>query len=137
VKCSPALFVVLFVELTDQFLEHITHTQIGERRQTIAVVIFPFLGRQIDIRRGEFLQHIEQHILARHVVHLILEIELVDDLFDVGAEAVQIFFHIRQQNLAVIGSGFTQPGLRPWQAELISNPSRNNRTQSLTKKATL
>ena len=104
----PSLLVVLLIKLTNQFLEDISHPQVGQRRQLATVRVSPFIVGEVDPGRRELFQYLQQHILIRHVDDLGAELELIDDLLDVVAEAVQIRLEVGLQNLAIVGGGIHQ-----------------------------
>ena len=109
----PGLFVILFVEFADQLFEHIAHAEVGQRRQFVALRIFTVFGCQVDIGGDKFLDHIQQYLFVGHMADLRLEIKAADDLFDVIAEAIEVFIEVFQQDLLVIsgrvGQGFECP----------------------------
>jgi len=100
--------IVFFVEFPDQLFKYIPHPKIGKGGHHISVRIFLVIGGQVQIRGDEFFQHIQQHILLRHVAYLGFEGKLFNDFFHVGAETGQIVFHIGKQNLLIVGGGVEQ-----------------------------
>jgi hypothetical protein len=65
------------------------------------------------MRRSEFLQHVQQDILGSHMPDLTLELELLDDLLDIGAEAIEVVFEVGLSNLLTVGGGVAEPLQRP------------------------
>ena len=108
------LFVVLFVETADQLLEDIAHPQIGECGQQIAVGVGRLFGTEVDPGGGKLLQNIEEDVLLCHMGDLGTELELLDDLLHIGAEAAEIFVEIALEQLDGVGRGriesFERPG---------------------------
>ena len=126
----PGFLIVLLVELADQLLEDIAHAEIRQTGHQIPVRVFGIVRRQIDIRRDELFQHIEQHLLVRHVPHLFEQLEAGDDLLDVVAEPTEILLDIGQQNLLIVGRRGMELLQRPL-AGVVEDVTRCRRQRSL------
>jgi hypothetical protein len=87
-------FVVLFVELADQLLEHRAHR----------VVVDAGRG-EIDVRVQELGDQRAQRVGARQRGQLIPELEVLQDVLHVRREAVEVVLEVRQQ-LLLAGAGF-------------------------------
>ena len=109
----PGFLVVFLVELADQLFEDIAHTEVRQPGHHVAVRVFGVVGREVDVGRDELFQHVEQDLLVRHVPHLLEQLEAGDDLFDVVAEAAEVFLDIGQQDLLVVGRGRVELLQRP------------------------
>ena len=55
------------------------------------------------------MEDIEQDVFVCHVLDLSLELEFFDDLFDVGAEASEIFVEVGIEDLSVVGGSVGEP----------------------------
>ena len=108
-KVLARFLVVLFVEFADQLLEYVAHPEVGQGRQLAAIGIFALLGSEVDVGRGKFFQHVQQHVLGRQVPDLALQLELIDDLFDVRAEPIEVVLEVGLQDLLAVGSGSEKP----------------------------
>ncbi len=89
------LLVVFLVELADEFLEDVSHAEIGQAGELAAVRADGVVVGEIDVRGHEFLDDAVEGIRLAHFPDLVAEIELGDDLGDVGAEAVEVVVEVR------------------------------------------
>ena len=102
--------VVFLVELTEQFLEDGSHGVVVEAWQTFnhppcAILIGHFLHNrlhgEVDVLIRELLQKRAETICLCQVVHLLTELELVDDVLHVLREPIEILNDIHLQTLRV------------------------------------
>ena len=83
--------VVLLVEAAHQILKDGAHGVVVQTRQPDRLTIFKQrFGAEVDFRRQELADQRIQGVGLRKAVQLIMELELVEDVRDVGREAVQI-----------------------------------------------
>src|SRR5690606_37925725 len=86
-KVLTCLFIIFFVKFTNEFLKYISHTEVRQSPELIAIWILRFKWAQVDVWRYKFLQYIRQYIFACHVADLSKQIKAVDDLFNVVTKA--------------------------------------------------
>ena len=68
---------------------------------------FPWPSRtgrraQVDVRREELLDQLAEGVGLFELLELVVEVELVDDLLDVGGEAVQVVGEVGPELLGVV-----------------------------------
>ena len=107
--------IVCLVETTDKFLEDRTHGMVIQTRK-VAVL----LRAEIDVFADELLDNRAENIGFDHGVHLIAELELVQNLLHVGRKPVEIRLKIRLELL------------RGWAAGQIAQAERRRIAESLT-----
>ena len=94
--------VVLFVEAAEQLLEERAHRVVVEPRQEhVPLVVLHGLDREVDRGIRQLFKHGPQPLLLRELVHPVAHLELVDDVLDVGREAVEVVDDVRLQTLRV------------------------------------
>ena len=93
-------FVVGLVESPHQFFKEGTHGMIIQTGQIAAR-----LGAEIDILADKLLNHRTKNIGVDHGCDLVAELELVQNLLNVGRKAVEIRFKIRLELLACRAAG--------------------------------
>ena len=102
--------IVFLVELTEQFLEDGSHGVVVEAWQTFnhlpcAILIGHFLHNrlhgEVDVLIRELLQKRTETICLCQVVHLLTELELVDDVLHVLRESIEILNDVHLQTLRV------------------------------------
>ena len=90
---------VLLVELSQQLLEERAHGVIVDTRQAhVAVLVEDGGDAQVDVVVGELLDDGTEPTCVGEVVHLLLELELVDDVLHVVAETVEILQKVLLQS---------------------------------------
>ena len=94
------LLVVLLVEASHQLLEDRAHAVVVEAGVLDCPVGLAHLLRsQVHVRRSQLLDKRPQRVRLGQARHLVTELEVVDDLLDVGREAVQIRLEVRPKPL--------------------------------------
>jgi len=88
------LLVILFIELPDQLLEDRSH----------CVVIYA-RRREIDLRVEELVDQRTDRVGLGEGCELVAELEVVEDVQDVGREAVEVVLEIGKQ-LLLAAAGF-------------------------------
>ena len=95
------LLVVLLVEAPDQLLEDRAHGVVVEARMPNgAVGVLHRGGAEVDVGRGELLDQRAQGVGLREPRDLVAELEVVEDVLDVGREAVEIGLEVGLELLA-------------------------------------
>ena len=84
------LFVVVFVELAHQFLEHCAHGVVVDAGR-----------REVDVGVKKLVDQRADGVGLGQRVQLVAELEVLQDVLDIGREAVEIIFEIGQQLLMV------------------------------------
>ena len=84
------LFVVVLVELAHQFFEHGAHR-----------VVVDAGWREVDVGVEELVDQRPQRIGLGQRGQLVAELEVVEDVLDVGREAVEVVLEVGQQLLVV------------------------------------
>ena len=107
------LLVVFLVEFADELLEDVAHAEVAQSGQFAAVGVELVFGGEVDAGVGEFFEHVEQHVLGGHVPYLRPQLELIDDLLHVGAEAVEVVHEVGLQELLAIGGRVVEALQRP------------------------
>jgi len=87
-------FVVLFVELADEFFEDGAHG-----------VVVDAGGAEVDVGIEEFVDEGAEGVGFGEGGELVAEFEVFDDFLDVGGEAVEVVFEIGEE-LLLAGAGF-------------------------------
>ncbi len=87
-------FVVVFVELADEFFEDGAHG-----------VVVDAGGAEVDFGVEEFGDEGAEGVGFREGGELVAEFEVFDDFLDVGGEAVEVVFEIGEE-LLLAGAGF-------------------------------
>jgi hypothetical protein len=83
--------VVLLVEAPHQLLEDGTHAVVVQARVLHrAVAVENRLGAQVDVRRQELLDQGAEGVGLGQPRDLVAELEVVEDLLDIGREAVEV-----------------------------------------------
>ena len=82
------LFVVLLVELADQFLEDRAHRVVVDAGR-----------REVDVGVEELVDQRADGVGLRQRWQLVAELEVVEDVLDVGREAVEVVLEVGQQLL--------------------------------------
>ena len=99
------LFVVLLVEPTDQFLEDCSHTVIVEAGMLDrSVPVLDRIRTQIDVRRKKLLDQGADRVGFGEAWDLVAELEILEDVLDVGREAIKIGFEVGLE-LFLAGAG--------------------------------
>ena len=94
------LLVVLLVEAADQLLENRAHRVVVEVREADgAVVREDGAGREVDRGRDELLDDGAEDAGLVHRGELLAELELLEDLLDVGREAVEVGLEVGEEAL--------------------------------------
>ena len=82
---------VLLIELAEQLLEECAHGVVVDARQAhIAVLVEDGVDAKVDAVVGKLLDDGAETACVGEVVHLLLELELLDDVLHVVAEAIEI-----------------------------------------------
>ncbi len=96
----PGLLVVLLVEAADELLEDGAHTVVVQTHQSPrAVRVQDRPGAEVDRAIQEFLQQKAQCVRFHQGWDLVAELELVQNLLDVGREPIQIGLEVGPQLL--------------------------------------
>jgi hypothetical protein len=82
------LFVVLFVELADQLLEHGAHR-----------VVVDSGGREVDVGIEKLADQRSERVCLGERGQLVAKLEVLQDVLDVGREAVQVILEVGKQLL--------------------------------------
>jgi len=82
------LFIVLFVELADQFLEDRTHRVVVDARR-----------REIDLGIEELVDQRTDGVGLGQRLELIAELEVLDDVLNIGRESVEVVLEVGEQLL--------------------------------------
>ena len=89
---------VLLIELAEQFLKECSHGVIVNTGETlVAVIVKHGVDSEVDIVVGKFLNQAAQSPCIAQVIHLLFELELLDDVLHVAAEAVEVFEEVLLQ----------------------------------------
>jgi hypothetical protein len=81
-------FVVLLVELAHQFLEHGAHRVVVDAGR-----------REVDVGVEELVDQRADGVGPGQRLQLVAELEVVEDVLDVGREAVEVVLEVGQQSL--------------------------------------
>jgi hypothetical protein len=96
------LLVVLLVELADQLLEDRAHRVVVDAGR-----------RQVDLGIEELVDQRAERVGARERRQLVAELEVLEDVLDVGREAVEVVLEVGQELLlAAAGLEVAQGELR-------------------------
>ena len=107
------LLVVLLVEAPDQLLEDRAHAVVVEAGMPDgAVGVLDRGGAEVDVGRRELLDQRAQGVGLREPLDLIAELEVLEDVLDIGGEAVEIGLEV---GLELLSAG---PGPQVAQSEL-------------------
>ena len=102
----PGLLVVLLVEAPDQLLEDRAHAVVVQARQTHrAVPVQHGPGAEVDRAVQELLHQEAQRVGFHQRGNLVMELELVEDLQDVGREAIEVGLEVGPQPLLLAAGG--------------------------------
>jgi hypothetical protein len=82
------LLVVVLVELADEFLEDGAHRMVVDAR-----------GREVDVRVEELVDQRAERVRLGERGQLVAELEVLQDVLDVGREAVEIVLEVGEQLL--------------------------------------
>ena len=95
------LLVVLLVEAPDQLLEDRAHAVVVEAGMPDgAVGVLDRGGAEVDVGRGELLDQRAQGVGLREPRDLVAELEVLQDVLDVGREAVEVGLEVGLELLA-------------------------------------
>ena len=98
-------FVVLLVEAPHQLFEDRAHAVVVEAGMADRTVGVPHRDRaEVDVGGGEFLDQRAEGVGPGQARDLIAELKIVEDVLDIGREAVEIGFEVGGQLLAA-GAG--------------------------------
>ena len=94
--------VVFLIELAKQFFKNGTHCVVVESWQTnIAIIVQYRLVRQVYLVVRKFLDDTAQTFCLCEVIHHLAQMELIDDVLHILAEAIQIVCEIHLQSQRV------------------------------------
>ena len=107
----PCLLVVFFVEASDELFEDGTHAVVVEAFQTHgAVSVQNGPWAEVDRLVEELLQQEPQRMRLDQPGNLVTELELLQDLLDVGREAVEVRLEVGPEPLLLADGGqVTEP----------------------------
>ena len=100
-----SLFVVLFVEPADQFLEDRSHGMVIQAGlPDRSVCVEDRIGTQVHVRREELLDQCAQRVRLGQTGNLVPELEVLEDVLDVRREALKVRFKVSPE-LLLAGPG--------------------------------
>lgn len=105
-KVFAGFFVVLLVEFANEFFKHVTHSEVGERRQRFAPAVFAFHRREVDVGTRKLFNEQKGDAGVPHGFELVAQLELGDDFLNVGAKAVEVEFKVGVYVGFVVEQGF-------------------------------
>jgi hypothetical protein len=113
VQCSPASSLFSSVEAAHQLFEHRSHAVVVEAGVFHRAVAVPDrMGAQVDVGRQELFDQAAERVGLREARDLVAELEVVENLLDVGREAVQVGLEIGLEVL-LAGAGLEVPQSEP------------------------
>jgi len=94
------LFVVFLIETPDQLFKDCPHCMVVEAGMLHgAVAVLDGVGAEVDVRREEFFDQRAKCVRLGKARDLIAEFELLQDVLDIGREAVEVRLEIRLELL--------------------------------------
>ena len=101
-------FIVLFVELANQFLKNRSHTVIvkpGMLENGLFGVLVNRIRTQVDIRRSELLDDRTKDIRVHHRVDLVAELELFQYHLDIRRKTIKVSNEVCFERLCLCAAG--------------------------------
>ena len=98
------LLVVLLIKSTEKFLEESSHLVIGDRRQWKSVGVIGGPVGEVDVRVGDALDDREQTLVVGKFLRLVVVVEVLQHVFHIIAESVEIFHKVVIQDALIVSS---------------------------------